>query len=99
MFGFGKNINSYIEEYKETANAALIDVREPNEYKAGHIPGAKNIPLSEIETISIDKNQLLYVYCLRGARSRKAVSILKKKGYMNVISIGGIKRYRGELQR
>ena len=71
-----KNINQWIEEYKATSNAILLDVRSIQEYQEGHIPNCKNIPVQQInEIVSIvkDKNTPLYVYCHSGARSGSAV--------------------------
>ena len=48
LFRKKSDINEYVKEYQRTENAVLIDVREPNEYQSGHIPGAVNIPLSQI---------------------------------------------------
>ena len=45
------------------------------------------------------ENEQVFLYCLRGSRSRKAAGILKKMGYMKVKSIGGISSYKGELVR
>ena len=92
------NINKGIEEYKNTDGAVLVDVRETDEFAAGHIPGAVNLPLSKIQSISFDKNMPLFLYCLRGSRSMRAASILKKMGYLHVKSIGGIKGYKGALE-
>ncbi len=89
------NINKGIEEYKATDGAVLVDVREADEFAAGHIPGAVNLPLSNIQSASFDKNASLFLYCLRGTRSMRAASILKKMGYLHVKSIGGIKDYKG----
>ena len=64
-----KNINQWIEEYKATSNAILLDVRSIQEYQEGHIPNCKNIPVQQInEIVSIvkDKNTPLYVYCHSG---------------------------------
>ena len=98
MFFFNKtNINSAVEEYRNTSGAVLLDVRETEEFYSGHIPGAVNIPLSTIDTISIPKTSTLFVYCLRGTRSKRAVSILKRMGY-DARSIGGIASYKGQTE-
>lgn len=86
-----------LEEYRETPNAVLLDVRSPGEYAQGHIPGSLNIPAHEIERIKVDKNKPLFVYCLSGARSAGAVSWLRGAGYQ-AKNIGGIGGYRGELE-
>lgn len=54
FFDFFKqvNINQGVEEYKATADAVLVDVRTPQEYREGHIPGSKNVPLQQLDKIS-----------------------------------------------
>ena len=103
IFGKRKNINLGIEEYKGTESALLIDVREVNEYSGGHIPEAVNVPLSTLNTritkVVPDKNKTLFVYCLSGARSRKAADILKTLGYGKVKNIGGINAYKGDIEK
>ena len=97
MFLFA-NINKKLEEYRNTSGAVLVDVREVDEFRSGHIPGAINQPLSNISQIKIPKDKTLFVYCLRGSRSRRAVGILKRMGY-SAKSIGGITAYKGEIER
>ena len=92
------NINVAVEDCRRTSGAILLDVREADELRLGHIPGAMNAPLSTIEATTLPKDRPLYVYCLRGTRSRRAVGILKRKGY-DARSIGGIVSYKGELER
>ncbi|MEO8119447.1 MAG: rhodanese-like domain-containing protein [Rhodoferax sp.] len=73
--------------------AVVIDVCEPNEFAAGHVGGAKNIPLSQLEQKlpAAVKNKALPVIlvCKSGARSGRAVSIAKKLGYEQAQSLGG----------
>ncbi|MBR6266823.1 MAG: rhodanese-like domain-containing protein [Selenomonadaceae bacterium] len=95
LFG---NINKGLEEYRDTSKAILVDVREADEFHAGHIPGAVNVPLSMIDRITLPKDAPLFLYCLRGTRSKRAAGILKKMGY-TVKSIGGISGYQGETER
>ena len=76
----------------------ILDVRRQDEYDAGHIPGAVNVPLSMIDRITRPKDAPLFLYCLRGTRSKRAAGILKKMGY-TVKSIGGISGYQGETER
>ena len=100
MFFFKRNnINDAVEACRGTPGALLLDVREADEFLTGHIPGAVNVPLSGITGIRIPKQTTLYVYCLRGTRSRRAVGILKHMGYENVQSIGGIAAYKGPLEK
>ena len=99
MFLFGRaNINEAVEECRGTPGAVLLDVREADEFRSGHIPGAVNVPLSRISSISIPKDKQLFVYCLRGTRSRQAVGALKRMGY-TAKSIGGIASYKGPVER
>ena len=96
MFLFA-NINRGLEDCRRTENALLVDVREADEYAAGHIPGAVNAPLSGIQGAGLPKDRPLYLYCLRGTRSARAAGILKRLGYSRVKSIGGIAGYKGEI--
>lgn len=95
------NINEGVQQFKSTPNAVLLDVRTVQEYREGHIPGSKNIPLQSIETVSSavrDKNTPIFVHCLSGSRSRQAATILGHMGYTNVKNIGGISVYRGKVE-
>lgn len=73
--------------------AVLIDVCEANEYAAGHVGGAKNIPLSELEqklpTTVKNKALPVILVCQSGARSGRAVAMAKKLGYENAQSLSG----------
>lgn len=104
LFDFFKNkdINQGIEEYRNSENAVLLDVRSLQEYKNGHIPESMNLPLQNIEEISElvnDKEAELFVYCHSGVRSRQASAILEHMGYVNVKNIGGIAAYSGKVER
>lgn len=98
MLLFG-NINRGLVEYGAVPGAVLVDVREAEEFAAGHIPGAVNLPLSRIKTVALPKETPLFLYCLRGPRSLRAVGVLKRMGYTNLRSIGGINTYKGELTK
>ncbi|MBE5744744.1 MAG: rhodanese-like domain-containing protein [Clostridiales bacterium] len=85
---------------RNTTGAVLLDVRTESEFASGYIPGAINVPLQEIEEVIEcvpGKNTLLYVYCRSGVRSAQAVEALRYMGYGNVVDIGGIIHYQGEL--
>ena len=79
----------------------LLDVRTKGEYESGYIPGAINIPLSNIDEKIIsflpDKSQMILVYCRSGNRSREASDKLSKLGYTNILEIGGINAWKGEI--
>lgn len=97
MILFG-NINKGLEEYRATSGAILVDVREADEFRSGHIPGAVNVPLPAITSTTLSKTAPLFLYCLRGSRSKRAAGILKRMGY-TVKSIGGINGYKGTIER
>jgi rhodanese-related sulfurtransferase len=73
--------------------AVVVDVCEPNEFAAGHVVGAKNIPLSQLENklAGTVKNKALplILVCQSGARSSRAVGIAKKLGFENAQSLSG----------
>lgn len=79
--------------------AVVIDVCDSAEYQAGHVGGAKSIPLAELETKlpTVVKNKAtpVVLVCASGARSARAVAIAKKLGYDNAQSLaGGLKSWR-----
>jgi rhodanese-related sulfurtransferase len=73
--------------------AVVVDVCETNEFAAGHVTGAKNIPLGELEaklvTAVKSKTLPLILVCQSGARSGRALAIAKKLGYEQAQSLGG----------
>ena len=103
IFDFFKqpDINQGVQEYKNAAGAVLLDVRSPQEYREGHIPGSQNVPLQQldnVEEVAENKETALYVYCHSGMRSRQAVSLLQAMGYINAHNIGGIAAYQGKVE-
>ena len=96
------DINQGVKDYHNIPGAVLLDVRTPQEYGEGHIPGSKNLPLQtidKVDSIVENKDTVLYVYCHSGARSRQAASLLQYMGYSNVTNIGGIAAYSGKVER
>lgn len=88
-------------ELENNKSINLIDVRTPEEYRAGHIPGSRNVPLDqigEIEKAVSDRDAKLFVYCLSGGRSASACAYLVRMGYTNVVNIGGIASWRGRIE-
>ncbi len=73
--------------------AVVIDVREPGEFAEGHVTGAKNVPLGELEAklpgVMKNKALPLILVCASGARSGRGVGIAKKLGYEQAQSLGG----------
>lgn len=98
IFGFN-DINKGVEEFRQTKNAVLLDVRTKEEYAGCHIPDSINLPLDELEEIDEkipERDTAIFVHCLSGARSAEAERRLEQKGYTKVKNIGGINSYRGE---
>lgn len=81
----------------------ILDVRRPDEFAAGHIPNAVNIPNESIDSNEItelpDKDKLILVYCRSGNRSKQASQKLVKLGYTNVLEFGGINDWEGEIEK
>lgn len=78
----------------------IIDVREPAEYSSGHIPGARLIPLGQIESRykEIDPNKETVVVCRSGGRSSVACDFLSRAGYKNIRNLmGGMNGWSGEV--
>lgn len=77
----------------DTTQHIIIDVRTKEEYQAGHVPGAINLPLSEIQNakgnLSLDKNKTLVLYCRSGYRAGKAANALKDLHYSNLKHLDG----------
>lgn len=86
---------------EESEGYILLDVRTKEEYESGYIPGAINIPLSDINGNVVsslpDKSRMILVYCRSGNRSRQASDKLSRLGYTNIIEIGGINSWKGEV--
>ena len=71
-----------LQEIKNENNYTIVDVRTPEEYQEGHLKDALNIPYDTIdESINLDKNKTILVYCKSGARSKKAYNSLTNLGY------------------
>lgn len=80
-------------------NFYLVDVRTPQEYRSGHIPGAINIEHTEIllKPPTTDRNAQIVVYCRSGNRSSQAKRALERAGYRNVIDFGGLFNWGRDL--
>lgn len=94
----GKMTPLYWREMQQAdkSQVTLVDVRTPDEYALGTIPGAINIPLDNLRErlADIPENQPVYLFCGVGLRGYLASNILKSKGYPDVRNlIGGLKTY------
>ena len=97
------SMNEAMQIIKNESGYIILDVRRPDEFAEGHIPGAINVPNEDIGTAEIaelpDKSQLILVYCRSGRRSKEAAEKLVKLGYTNIVEFGGILDYTGEIEK
>ena len=79
--------------------AVVVDVREPEEFATGHVTGAKNVPLGQLEqklpaTVK-NKSLPLLLVCATGARAQRAVATARKLGYEQAQAVaGGLKSWK-----
>lgn len=100
-------VNITAEEAKRIMDTeegyVILDVREQDEYDAGHISGAILIPYTQIEAkaneMLPDKDQLILVYCRSGRRSKIAAEALAELGYTNIKEFGGILDWPYEVEK
>ena len=91
------------KEIMETQNPIVLDVREQDEFDAGHIPGAVLLPIGTITKAAAaavidDLDAVVLVYCQSGIRSRKASQVLAGLGYTNIYNFGGIHTWPYEVE-
>lgn len=105
MYFYQKKLITTLSEEEFRAGyrkAQLIDIREADEYTAGHILGARNIPLSQIRLRhkELRKDQPVYLYCQSGFRTGRAAQYLKKQGYKDFYQLqGGFKSWTGKIKK
>lgn len=92
------NPDSYAERFGSGVAHALIDVRTPEEFNSGHIPGSLNI---NVETLAdrldeIPRDVPVVLYCRTGSRSAMAAQILVNAGFEAVYDLGGIQTWVAE---
>jgi rhodanese-related sulfurtransferase len=91
--------SQYQERYKaEPTTHLLLDVRTPEEFATGHIPGAVNISVESLESrlSEVPQGVPVVVYCRSGNRSQTASRILMNAGYGEVYDLGGIIRWQSQ---
>jgi rhodanese-related sulfurtransferase len=84
----------------QAKGAQVVDVRSAGEYEMGHIPGAINVPVDEVQTTAAnwDKTKTYVVYCATGARSAAAVATMQSMGFTNIDHFAaGIQAWTGKL--
>ena len=89
--------------FQNRGDYIILDVRRADEFSEGHIPGAVNYANEDIlqdkPEVLPDLEQTIYVYCRSGRRSKEAADKLVQMGYTNIIEIGGILDWNGELEK
>jgi len=87
------DVDTLAEAHAE--GAVVLDVRNPDEYEAGHVPGAKLIPLGELgaRQDEIPDGDPIYVVCASGGRSLTATKAMVQAGYRAVSVAGGTKAW------
>ncbi len=100
-----KNLSQ--EEWKEGIesgeNLEILDVRTPDEFQEGHIPGAHNIDIYKgqgflDEINNLDKSKEYFVYCRSGARSAQACALMQQQGIEKSYNLmGGITEWNGKI--
>ena len=91
------------KEMMDTQSVLILDVREPNEFDAGHIPGAVLLPVGTItkDTAAAaipELDTVVLVYCRSGNRSKTASQALADLGYTNIYEFGGINTWPYEVE-
>jgi thioredoxin len=86
---------------KYSAVASLVDVRTPDEFEGGHLHSARNIdfrdPAFTEHMATLDKNKPVFIYCMSGGRSTKALQTMKEMGFREVYNLdGGILKWRSD---
>ena len=90
------DMDGYLAAVKNPDGAVLLDVREDEEFKAGHVPGAVNIPRGLLEfriwkhfgyPAQVDMTRRIYVQCQTGGRATLATKQLQDIGFTNVIAV------------
>ncbi len=76
---------------RQQAGALIVDVREPEEWRAGHIPGAVHVPLGELgaRLHELDAERELILVCRSGNRSARATVLLQQAGFRQVYNLAG----------
>ena len=88
---------------QQTQDYLILDVRSPEEFAEGHIPHAINIPMERFGEAPPqelpDRNQTIFVYCVKGIRSMNVANRLAHMGYKNIVEMGGIQDWHGAIEK
>ncbi|PSR33460.1 MAG: rhodanese-like domain-containing protein [Sulfobacillus benefaciens] len=89
-----------VESMARNGQAVVVDVRESSEYKRGHIPRSRHIPLGQLlaRLREVAKDKTIVVVCQSGNRSSRACELLQQAGYRHVYNLaGGMNSWKGAL--
>lgn len=95
------DLEDLLQKIEGGEKITILDVREPAEYAFGHIPGAKSIPLGELEQRfdELNRDDDIYVICRTGNRSDMAAQMLTQKGFNKVKNIvPGMSEWTGQTR-
>ena len=100
--GYGFHLNN--EQFRKLQGTIqLVDVREPEEWNSGHIPGAVHMPLSELAKgtpIDLDTNHTIVLYCAGGIRSQTAALAFWQQGFRSLYHLQkGIIGWDGDVEK
>ena len=99
--GCDVSIDQALADWKNKT-VIILDVRTPGEYRDGHIPGARLIPLDELPNRlqDVPKDEKVYVICRSGNRSSQAARLLRDKGFGNVYNVtSGMNGWKGPVEK
>jgi rhodanese-related sulfurtransferase len=89
----GSRVDTLAATRLMNADAVVLDLREPAQYQAGHILGARNTPLAGLEKSATDlsrfKNRAVIVYCADGRRAGRALDVLRRAGFSQASQLDG----------
>ncbi len=82
-----------LQDHQDDPEFVVLDVRTPQEFAAGHLPGAINLdyysPTFREQLNQLDKSKTYFVYCRTGHRSGEAVKIMKQLGFKKIYDLNG----------
>lgn len=97
----GDEVVALQADAEQEGKYVIVDVRSAEEYAAGHIKDAKNIPLDDIKNdasvLDADKDKKIVLYCNSGKKSGEAQDALLAAGYTDVVNADGVKNYEYDL--
>ena len=97
--------STWISKFQSDENAAILDVRTPEEFETSRIPNSKNIDFYNpqnfmLEIEKLDKDNSYYVYCRTGVRSANSCQLMNELGFNKVYNLlGGIVEWKGEIDK